>query len=331
MSGPSEQRVELSVVVPVLNEEATIAELNVRTRAVLVGLEKTLEIVVVDDGSTDRTPVLLAALAPTIPELRIVTLTRNFGQAAALSCGIFAARGELVLTLDADLQNPPEEIPKLLAALGPDVDLVSGLRSRRPEPWWRYLGSRGVHWIARTLVGRDLHDYGGQFKLYRREVIEATRQAWAPGKPFFALAVWLGFRVVEVPVRHEPRRSGRSRYNLLSLARLNFDIITSFTSAPLMVVAAGCVALSLLAFLAACFAWFAPLGASPTYFLAFTFAVAVFLALAALALYLARVYRVLTGPSVGYVVRSSFPDGGGTIGGEGHPLSAAGKKSDAAP
>lgn len=309
MSRAAEEGIALSVVVPALNEEATIVELIERTRAVLHALKKTFEIVVVDDGSTDRTPALLASLTRQMPELRVITLARNFGQAAALSCGLFAARGDLVLTLDADLQNPPEEIPKLLQRLDPDVDLVSGLRSRRPEPWWRYLGSRLVHWIARTLVGRNLRDYGGQFKLYRRGVIEATRQAWAPGKPFFALAVWLGFRVVEVPVRHEVRRSGRSRYNLLSLARLNFDILTSFTTAPLLLTAVGCAGLAVVSLVVGLIGALASLEASLAYGIAFALGASAFLSLATIALYIARLYRVLTGPPLGYVVRSQNPPG----------------------
>jgi undecaprenyl-phosphate 4-deoxy-4-formamido-L-arabinose transferase len=292
------------VVLPVFNEEGTIAEVLARTRRVLEQRGEPFEIVVVDDGSTDRTPALLAEEAARDPRLRIFTFTRNFGQAAALACGLFAARGERVLTLDADLQNPPEEIPKLLDALQPGVDMVSGLRAVRPEPWWRFFGSRAVHWIARLLVGRRLGDYGGQFKLYRRSVIDTTRRAWAPGKPFFALAVWLGFRVVEVPVQHEQRRHGRSRYGWWSLLRLNLDIITSFTTAPLVLLcftaAAAAAVLSLFA-LAVLWqpAWAA--GAVP---LALCGLAVLLLTASAAGLYIAQLYRRLSGPKLGFVLRA---------------------------
>ncbi|MCX8073057.1 MAG: glycosyltransferase family 2 protein, partial [Candidatus Binatia bacterium] len=231
-------RPRVSVVVPVYNEAPTIEELVERTTTVLDQLGAPYELVLVDDGSTDTTPELLAHLGDRLPQVRVVRLTRNFGQNAALNCGLFSATGEFVVTMDGDLQNPPEEIPRLLAAFTPAVDIVSGLRAQRHEQLWRYLGSRAVHWIARLLVGRELQDYGGQFKAYRREVIEATRRFWAPGKPFFALAVWLGFRVREVPVRHDPRPHGGTRYGFLALTRLNLEIITSFTTAPLVALSA---------------------------------------------------------------------------------------------
>lgn len=308
-SAPEAARPAVSVAVPLFNEEATIDELLARVKHTLEGRGTSFEIVLVDDGSTDRTKDILARAAAADPRVRVRTLSRNFGQAAALCCGIFESRGDVVVTLDGDLQNPPEEIPRLLDALAPGVDVVTARRGARHETTWRLAGSRVVHWIARLLVGIDIEDFGGQFKAYRREVIDATRTAWAPGKPFFALAAWLGFRVVEVPVRHDPRRSGTSRYGLLALVRLNADLITSFTTLPLAALAVlgvlcgGAGALGSL--------WCLLRGGAFGFGAALSLLLlglgGVFFATAALGVYLARVYRTVAGSATGYVVRQHEP------------------------
>jgi undecaprenyl-phosphate 4-deoxy-4-formamido-L-arabinose transferase len=232
-------------------------------------------------------------------------LTRNFGQSAALCCGIFEARGAVVVTIDGDLQNPPEEIPRLLDALAPGVDVVTARRAVRHERTWRWLGSRAVHHLARVLIGIDIADFGGQFTAYRREVIDAARTAWAPGKPFFALAAWLGFRVVEVPVRHEPRHAGASRYRLGSLVRLNVDLITSFTTVPLALLAVLSVGTGGAGVLGV--GWCLATGATGGFAAALSLLLVglggVFFAAAALGVYLARVYRTVGGGATGYVVR----------------------------
>jgi undecaprenyl-phosphate 4-deoxy-4-formamido-L-arabinose transferase len=299
------QRPAVSVAVPLFNEEATIDELIARVRRTLEERGTTFEIVLVDDGSSDRTPELLARAAAADPRIRVRTLSRNFGQAAALCCGIFESTGDVVVTLDGDLQNPPEEIPRLLDALAPGVDVVTARRVARHERGWRLAGSRIVHWIARLLVGLDIEDFGGQFKAYRREVVDATRTAWAPGKPFFALAAWLGFRVVEVPVRHEPRRSGESRYSLLALVRLNADLITSFTTLPLAALAvlgAACGTLGAIGAVA-CLVAGGAFGFAAALSLLLLGLGGMFFATAALGVYLARVYRTVAGSATGYVVR----------------------------
>jgi undecaprenyl-phosphate 4-deoxy-4-formamido-L-arabinose transferase len=302
-------RPAVSVVIPFFNEEVTIDELLARLRATLTPRADTYEIVLVDDGSTDGTPERLAAAVAADPHLRVLTLSRNFGQSAALCCGIFEARGDVVITMDGDLQNPPEEIPRLLEALVPGVDVVTARRLARHETTWRWLGSRAVHWLARALVGLDIEDFGGQFKAYRREVIDATRTAWAPGKPFFALAAWLGFRVREIPVRHEPRRTGGSRYGVLSLVRLNADLITSFTTLPLAalavfsVLAGGAGIIGVLACLAT-----GARGFGAALSLLLLGLGGVFFAAAALGVYLARVYRTVAGAPTGYVLRAPVSD-----------------------
>jgi len=302
-------RPALSIVVPIFNEAVTIDELLARLRATLDARAEPYEIVLVDDGSTDGTPERLALATAANPHLRVCTLSRNFGQSAALCCGIFEAHGDVVVTMDGDLQNPPEEIGRLLDALEPGVDIVTARRAVRHETAWRWAGSRIVHQIARLLIGIDIEDFGGQFKAYRREVVDLTRKAWAPGKPFFALAAWLGFRVREVPVRHEPRRTGGSRYGMLSLVRLNADLITSFTTLPLVALAglgALCGALGTSGVI-----WCLATGSTAGFAAASSLLLlglgGVFFAAAALGVYLARVYRTVAGSETGYVIRHRHP------------------------
>jgi undecaprenyl-phosphate 4-deoxy-4-formamido-L-arabinose transferase len=282
-----------------------VTELVERIARTLEGEALRFEIVLVDDGSTDSTPALLRELAARHAFVRVLTLSRNFGQSAALCCGIFESRGDVVVTMDGDLQNPPEEVPALLHALRPGVDVVTACRRVRHERVWRLIGSRGVHWVARALIGADLQDFGGQFKAYRREVVEATRTAWAPGKPFFALAVWLGFRVTEVPVRHDARRVGESRYRLASLVRLNLDLITSFTTVPLALLALLSAACGLAGAggVVWCLASDRTSGFAAQLSLLLLGLGGIFFATAALGVYLARVYRTVAGAPLGYVLR----------------------------
>jgi undecaprenyl-phosphate 4-deoxy-4-formamido-L-arabinose transferase len=300
---------DVSVVAPLYNEAAVVPELVERVTATLAARGVTFEIVLVDDGSTDATSQRLAELAATNPALRVRTLSRNFGQAAALCCGIFEARGRVVVTMDGDLQNPPEEIPRLLDALRPGVDLVTAKRASRYERPWRLFFSRFVHWTARVLVGGDIEDFGGQFKAYRREVIDATRTAWAPGKPFFALAVWLGFRVVEVTVAHAPRKVGASRYRFGALVRLNLDLITSFTTVPLALL--GLMSLVCSGLGVAGVLWCLACGTTGGFGAALSLLLlglgGVFFAAAALGVYVARVYRTVAGAPMGYVLRGDPP------------------------
>ena len=303
--------VDVSVVVPLLDEAATVEELVSRIRSVLAQRGCRFEIVLVDDGSTDGTREILRRLEAEDPALRVFELTRNFGQAAALVCGLFAARGEVVVSLDGDLQNPPEEIPKLLDALDKGADIATAKRSQRFESLGRWLGSRAIHWMAKHLTGVRIEDFGGQFKAYRRVVLEATRRAWAPGKPFFPLALWLGFPVTEVAVRHEPRRVGSSRYSLRALIHINLDLVTAFTTLPLSLLGfAGAVLATLgLVGTVLCLA-LSPAGWLPAAASLTLVAVgALFLATGVLGQYLGRVYRQVAGGGPAYGGRKGPPRG----------------------
>jgi undecaprenyl-phosphate 4-deoxy-4-formamido-L-arabinose transferase len=295
----------VAIVIAVYDDAGTIVELKRRIQATMEARGLGFEIVFVDDGSRDGTADILRGLEAQDERVRVFELTRNFGQAAALACGLFEARGRVVVTLDGDLQNPPEEIPKLLDAIQAGAGVATARRGRRYEGFVRWLGSRCIHWLACRLTGVEIEDYGGNFKAYRRDVLEVTKRIWAPGKPFFPLALWLGHPVAEVTVHHEPRRTGRSRYTLMALLRINFDLITSFTTLPLALL--GMAGASCLAFggTGLLLVWaFRPAGWLPAATALTVIAIgAVFFAGGVLGLYLGRVYRQVAGGEPAYVVK----------------------------
>lgn len=230
-SGPGESGFcDLSVVVPLFNEAGNVAPLCERLDAVLSGLPLTSEVILVDDGSRDGTPEEIRRLRQRYPYLRAVRFRRNFGQTAALAAGFDHARGTLVVTLDGDLQNPPEEIPKLVAKLDEGYDLVSGWRVKRKDPLLvRVLPSRIANRLIGWITGTRLHDYGCSLKVYRREILDGIQTHGVHGDmhrflPAFAAAV--GARIAEIPVRHSPRHGGRSKYGLLRTAIVLVDMIS---------------------------------------------------------------------------------------------------------
>ena len=231
--------VEVSVVVPVLDEAESVAELAQRVATVLEGLGKSFEIVFVDDGSTDGTPARVRAAREADPRVKLVHLRRNFGKAAALSAGFDHCAGQLVVTMDGDLQDDPEEIPRLIAALEEqDLDLVSGWKRRRQDPASKRLPSRLFNWVTRQLAQVDLHDFNCGFKVYRREVLAEISIYGELHRYIPVLASRRGFRIGEVQVKHHPRRHGSSKYGwdrfykgLLDLITVLF--ITRYTRRPL--------------------------------------------------------------------------------------------------
>lgn len=307
MSG---EAVDVSVVVPLLNEERTVAELVTRICAVFDRRRERFELLLVDDGSRDATAARLREIEAEDPRVRVFEFTRNFGQAAALACGLFEARGRVVVTIDGDLQNPPEEIPKLLDAVEKGAFVVTARRAQRYERTWRWLGSRIVHGLARVLTGASIRDFGGQFKAYRREVVESLRPVWAPGKPIFPLALWLGYPVAEVDVAHAPRGAGGSRYTLGALVRINLDLVTSFTTVPLVllgVVGVASFALGALGLLLCL--WIAPQNwLWPAACLALFAVGGVWVAAGTLGVYLARVYKNVSGTAAFVMRRGAARD-----------------------
>ncbi len=230
---------EVSVLVPVLDEAGTVGELARRTAAVLDGLGRSFELLFIDDGSRDGTPERVREAHAADPRVKLLRLRRNFGKAAALSAGLDHSRGELVITMDGDLQDAPEEIPRLLATLEEkDLDLVSGWKRRRRDPVSKRLPSRLFNWVTRQLAQVPLHDFNSGFKVYRREVLEQIAVYGELHRYIPVLASRRGFSVGEIEVAHHPRRAGTSKYGwdrfykgLLDLITVLF--ITRYTRRPL--------------------------------------------------------------------------------------------------
>jgi glycosyltransferase involved in cell wall biosynthesis len=238
---PSPEPVELdvSVLVPVIDEAATVEELAARVAAVLDRLGRSFEIIFIDDGSRDGTPERIRRARAREPRVKLVRLRRNFGKAAALSAGFDHSLGRVVITMDGDLQDDPEEIPRFLSTLEEkDLDLVSGWKRRRRDPLSKTLPSRLFNWVTRRLAQMDIHDFNCGFKAYRREVLAEIAVYGELHRYIPVLASRRGFAVGEIEVNHYPRRHGASKYGwdrfykgLLDLITVLF--ITRYTRRPL--------------------------------------------------------------------------------------------------
>ncbi|HAY21276.1 MAG TPA: glycosyltransferase [Desulfobacterales bacterium] len=224
----------LSVVIPVYNEEENLPELGRRLFATLDKLNQPYEIVFVDDGSSDRSWEIISRIYQDHSgQVHGLQFIRNFGQHPAIFAGFQAARGQVIVTLDADLQNPPEEIPKLLAKLAEGYDTVGGWRETRRDSFFRRLPSAFINWLMSKVTGVHLKDYGCMLRAYRREVIDSINQCHESTSFIPALANMFSRRIAEVPVRHEERTRGKSKYSLVKLIRLNFDFMTGFSHLPI--------------------------------------------------------------------------------------------------
>jgi glycosyltransferase involved in cell wall biosynthesis len=216
----------ISVVIPVFNEERSVALLLDELRAALEPLDREWEAIFVDDGSTDGTFSALTRVHGENEEVRVIRLRRNFGKAAALASGFAHARGEVVVTIDGDLQDDPAEIPRLLVKLEEGFDLVSGWKTRRRDPPARRLFSRLFNRVAGAMSGVRLHDMNCGLKAYRAEVVRGLPLYGELHRFVPVLAHQRGYRVTEVPVNHRPRNYGRSRYGLERYMRGFFDLLT---------------------------------------------------------------------------------------------------------
>jgi glycosyltransferase involved in cell wall biosynthesis len=245
----------VSVVVPIYNEEENIGLLHQRLSEALGALKRSYEIVYVDDGSRDRSFERLCGVTAADPHSRIVRFRRNFGQTAALQAGIEESRGEILVFLDGDLQNDPADIGSLLARIDEGYDVVSGWRKDRHDPWLsRRLPSMIANWLISRVTGVVLRDYGCTLKAYRAEVIRPVKLYGEMHRFIPALVSWSGATVTEVPVRHEPRRFGKSKYGISRTARVVFDLITvkflgSYSTKPIYVFGFAGLIFWLLAFL----------------------------------------------------------------------------------
>ncbi|MBA2641917.1 MAG: glycosyltransferase family 2 protein [Actinobacteria bacterium] len=216
----------VSVVVPLFNEERSLEALYREIAEALEQRDEPWEAVFVDDGSTDGSFGVLTQLHNDETNVVVIHLRRNFGKAAALQAGFLEARGDTMVTIDADLQDDPAEIPQLLAKLDEGFDLVSGWKTRRNDPWTRRLLSRVFNWVTAVVSGVRLHDVNCGLKAYRAEVLRGMRLYGELHRFIPVLASYRGFRVAEIPVNHRARQHGRSRYGLERYVRGFFDLLS---------------------------------------------------------------------------------------------------------
>ena len=228
----------LSIVIPIYNEEENIQILHEKLTEVLDPLEKEYEILFVDDGSADRTLSILEEIQAKDKHVVVLSLRRNFGQTAAFAAGFDFARGDVIVTMDGDLQNDPADIPKLLELIK-DNDLVSGWRKKRKDPFFtRRFPSIAANWLISKVTGVKLHDYGCSLKAYRRDVIKNLKLYGEMHRFIPAVASWYGVRIAEVETVHYPRLRGKSKYGISRTIKVVLDLITvkflqSFSTKPI--------------------------------------------------------------------------------------------------
>ena len=222
----------ISVVIPVYNEGASLRELYERTVKTLDETGRGFELIFVDDGSLDTTFSELERMHAADDRVRVVRFKRNFGQHAAMHAGLVRARGEILVTMDGDLQNAPEDLPKLIAAVEDGADVASGTRNARRDSWGRTLPSRVINGMLRRFTGADISDFGCAYNAYRRNAIEPMLGAIGKQKFTKALVLSGGASVAEVEVAHAPR-TGRSRYSPLRLTRLALHVLAGFWPQPI--------------------------------------------------------------------------------------------------
>jgi undecaprenyl-phosphate 4-deoxy-4-formamido-L-arabinose transferase len=224
----------LSLVIPVFNEEETVPELVDRCVAACEPLDRAYEILLVDDGSTDASRERIAAKAREYGgRVKGVFLNRNYGQHSAVICGLAHAQGDTVVTLDADLQNPPEEIPRLVAKADEGYDVVGTVRVNRRDSLFRRLASHLINTMVKRSTGVSMHDYGCMLRAYDRKVVKAILECRERSTFVPVLANGFARRTVEIDVRHEERKAGTSKYGVMRLVNLMFDLMTCMTTGPL--------------------------------------------------------------------------------------------------
>jgi glycosyltransferase involved in cell wall biosynthesis len=216
----------ISVVVPLFNERASLADLYRELNDASGRLDAPVEIIFVDDGSTDGSWEEIARLAGEDPRVRGVRLRRNFGKSAALATGFARVRGDRVVTLDADLQDPPDQIPEMLAAVSDGADVVNGWKRHRQDPWHKVYPSRVFNWLVSALTGVRLHDHNCGFKAMRADVVREIRLYGELHRFIPVLAAARGFRVSERVVRHRPRKYGESKFGVARFSRGFLDLLT---------------------------------------------------------------------------------------------------------
>ena len=244
----------ISLVVPVYNEEENLPELLRRLFAVMEELKRPFEIILVNDGSKDSSlPIMLMSRKDHPDTLRVIDFNGNFGQHTAILAGFKSARGDFVITLDADLQNPPEEIPKLISLLDEGHDVVGTVRQKRKDSFFRRYASKFVNKLMNKVTGFSIHDYGCMLRGYSRGIVDIINECGEVSTFIPALAQKFAVNPIEIEVSHSAREKGESKYSLFRLIRLQFDLMTAFSLFPLQMItilgavifAAGILSLSL--------------------------------------------------------------------------------------
>lgn len=295
---------DLSVVIPVFNEETCLDELLDRCLAACDSTGRSFEIVLVDDGSRDRSRDIITAHNARRPEVVGVFLNRNYGQHAAVMAGFAQSRGEVVVTLDADLQNPPEEIPNLLKKVDEGHDVVGSIRENRRDSLFRKVMSRCVNGMVRRVTGVDMHDYGCMLRAYRREIVDALLSCRESTRFIPVLANAFAANPAEIRVAHAERAAGPSKYGLFKLVNLYLDLLTCMSTFPLRVASIVGIVMSCIGLAAGVTLFVGRLvygsswavdGIFTIFSLEFVFLGGIYLSVGVLGEYLARIYNDVRG------------------------------------
>jgi undecaprenyl-phosphate 4-deoxy-4-formamido-L-arabinose transferase len=290
----------ISLVIPVYNEEKNLHALMERIRPVMQNMGKPYEVILIDDGSRDESLSILKSFS-TQPEVRVVELVRNYGQHAAILAGFSIVRGDITITLDADLQNPPEEIPKLVKEMEEGgYDVVGTIRKSRKDSLFRIIPSKIINIITRRITKVKMTDWGCMLRAYRRPVVERMIACHEHATFIPALATYFGKRVTEIEVAHDERSGGTSNYPLRKLINLQFDLISSFSDLPMKLLMYGGIGM---AFGGVCFgiilavarllygALWAAQGVFTLFAILFVFVGLQFFAFGIIGEYIGRIYR----------------------------------------
>lgn len=292
---------KVSIVIPVYNEEESLPALLSRTQAACRQLTQKYEIILIDDGSSDRSAEMLTEAAE-VPENCVVAvlLNRNYGQHSAIMAGFSHVSGDLVITLDADLQNPPEEIPRLVAKADEGYDVVGTVRANRRDSWFRKSASKLINMMIQRATGKSMGDYGCMLRAYRRHIIEAMLHCHERSTFIPILANTFARKTVEIPVQHSEREFGDSKYSLMKLINLMYDLITCLTTTPLRMLSVVGSVIALCGFVLAVFlilmrlihgpVWAAE-GVFTLFALLFMFIGAQFVGMGLLGEYIGRIYN----------------------------------------
>jgi len=290
----------ISLVIPVYNEEANLPRLIERLRSVMQTTGRSYEIVFVDDGSRDNSLSVLKSFL-VYPEVKVVELTRNYGQHAAIFSGFSVVRGDIVITLDADLQNPPEEVPNLIRVMEEgDYDVVGTIRKERKDSFFRTFPSRMINAVTRKITKVNMSDWGCMLRAYRRSIVERMVNCHEHSTFIPALATYFAKKVTEIEVAHQERHAGESHYSLRKLINLQFDLVSSFSDFPLKLIMYAGIGMAFLGVFFGIFlgiarlaygAHWAAQGVFTLFAILFAFVGLQFFALGVMGEYIGRIYR----------------------------------------